>query len=172
MHDWTIDADSLADRVRAFATRAGLDHGLAVEDREDLAQDLLYRLHRRTALLALPVGAFRRVLEQGLANFFRDRSRRRRRPAGALLPISSVAGWEPIDRGFDPVSVVHLDLDWPAMLAPFGRREVRLVRRWRDNDWRRPRGLSREQRRRFDRLRLKLAERLTELGYFPTGGES
>jgi DNA-directed RNA polymerase specialized sigma24 family protein len=170
----TDEPDSILGRVRAFTRRLRRDQGFGPEDRDDLAQELLLRFHLRDAFvgLVLPVAAVRRILRQGLSNHFRSRSRKKRKPTGSVVLLSALeefAGWHPTVSAVGDPATRDFDLDWDTILATFDRREIHLVDRWRDHDWRRPRGLSNDERKQFNRLRRKLAERLIELGYLPGG---
>lgn len=155
------------DRVQAFAIRSGRRWGFSREDRDDLVQELLLRLHVRDALGNLfPKALVQRILRQGLSNHLRSRARKKRKPTGFLVPLSAVgefanrhaaASGDPTTRDFD--------LDWSVILATFDPCELLLVDQWRDHDWRRPPKLSNDERKQFHALRRKLAERLIELGY-------
>ena len=166
--------DSLIDLAREFTRRLRRDGGFVAQDREDLSQELMMRLSLRDAFaeLSLPLPSLRQIFRQGIANYLRSRSAQKRRPTRPVVLISSrerFHTWEPIDHRDKGVGQSDFDLDWEIVLTGFHHREIQLLERWRDNDWRKPPGLSKREKKRFPQLRIKLAKQLTTLGYLPGG---
>ena len=166
--------DSLIHLVREFTLRLRRNGGFVTQDREDLSQELMMRLYLRDAFaeLSLPLPSLRQILRQGIANYLRSRSAQKRRPTTAVVLLSSLERfhpWEPFDHRDFGVVQTDFDLDWEIILTGFHHREIQLLERWRDNDWRKPPALSRSEKKRFHQLRIKLVKRLTTLGYLPGG---
>jgi hypothetical protein len=152
-------------------------YGLAFQDLEDLQQTLWLRVLTRLPTLTSrsvpdwPIPFLHRILDQGVANFLRDRMANKRLYSRTVLFCDLRLGfenWVAQKRNSDSF-LPEFRMDWDCLvlyLGPLEQQALQFLSRSHRYGLRKPLGLNRSQ---FRQLIGKLQSRLLRYGFAPEG---